>query len=174
MIGGGLSRRRVIPCGLVPPVARLGARSATLRISGRVRRLFAPASILEGFHRHPAPDHEGVRDEAERGVVDLGAALPEEGVEALVDGFVFRRRLVGDHAPVDLETCAAADEPQSRAGFCLDLDVPALRTGLAPVEDGAKFAAAVAGREGETGGDRRVPVRRKLEIAPASRRSDRA
>ena len=104
----------------------------------------------DGFNprtRPPAPaaDHEGVRHEAERGGVDFRLARIEQLVEAPVDGLVFGGLLLHHLAAVDLEAAAAMGELEGQAGFRLDLDVPGLRAGLAPVEDRAEIAAAVAG-----------------------------
>ena len=49
------------------------------------------ALILERLHLHPLADHEGVRHEAERGVVDFRLARVEQRVEAPVDAPGTRR-----------------------------------------------------------------------------------
>src|SRR4051812_32217959 len=85
--------------------------------------IIAFPSILECIHLHALAHHEGVRHEAERGVVDLGAADGEERVETAVDALILGRLLLHHETSVDFEAAAAMAELERKAGVRLHIDI---------------------------------------------------
>jgi len=109
-----------------------------LRRAGRGR-----GPVLEGLDRRPPADHEGVGDEPERIVVDLGPAFVNAACEARIDAPVLGGLFLRDDLPVDREAAAPLREQEALAADRLDRDVPGLRTRLAPVEDATQILSVL-------------------------------
>src|SRR5579862_6554860 len=161
----------------VNPSLRVRARAAAAihpaeppprMMTERMRRSEPVASIalLDERRGDVAPaDEEGIADEPERPYVHVRAPSRDQLGETAIDGCIFDMRVAAArrHAgAVDHELVAAVRQAQ-RAGFGLHVDVPALRAGLAEIERGVD-PDPVLGREHDVGGDRRLAIRRDMQI----------
>src|SRR2546430_576704 len=112
--------------------------------------------VLERLNRAAASQHEGIGDELERREIDVGLSRRGEFDEAAVKAGIFGIGAV-DQLFIPCSQPRSARGQDDRTTISVEMDVPALRAGLAEIEFGVDWQS-LGIAERKRGSDRRVAV----------------